>query len=145
RLLNESPQTRNELQALAREQEYPRFRSWFDERVLELERLTGGLTRPQSEQHGFYFRKQMRDFIASSELLSRTNSKPRGYAGDSEVMRLIYANDFRGPTIFAQFMHKYPVELAAAQAVRNRRRLVGEWVRERITKHTGGPPIRVLS
>ena len=145
RLAGESPQTRTELQALAREQEYPRFRTWFDERVLELERLTSRLSRPQQEQHGFYFRKQLRDFILSSELLSRTNSKPRGYAGDSEVMRLIYANEFRGPTIFAQFMHKYPMELAAAQAVRNRRKLVGELVRERMARPAAEVPLRVLS
>ncbi|MGH7126381.1 MAG: hypothetical protein ACREFI_18545, partial [Stellaceae bacterium] len=145
RLQGESPQTRSELQALAREQEYPRFRIWFDERVQELERLTAPLSRAQSEQHGFYFRKQMRDFILSSELLARTNAKPRGYAGDSEVMRLIYANDFRGPTIFSQFMHKYPLELAAAQAVRNRRKLVGEWARERVLKHTAQNPVRILS
>lgn len=145
RLQSESPQTRTELQALAREQEYPRFRTWFDERVLELERLTSALTRPQQEQHGFYFRKQMRDFILSSEMLARTNAKPRGYAGDSEVMRLIYENAFRGPTVFAQFMHKYPLELAAAQAVRNRRRLVAEWVRERIARHSPEKPLRVLS
>src|SRR5207237_10844509 len=97
------------------------------------------------EQHGFYFRKMMRDFIISSDILARTNSKPRGYAGDSEVMRIIYENEFRGPSVFAQFMHKYPIELAAAQAVRNRRRLVGEWVRERVAKHTGPQPMRILS
>jgi extracellular factor (EF) 3-hydroxypalmitic acid methyl ester biosynthesis protein len=145
RLLQESPQTRAELQMLAREQEYPRFRAWFAERVTELERLTSTLSRAQQEQHGFYFRKQMRDFIDSSELLARTNGKPRGYAGDSAVMRLLYENAFRGETIFAQFMHKYPVELAAAQAVRNRRRLVGEWVREKMQHHTAESPLRVLS
>jgi extracellular factor (EF) 3-hydroxypalmitic acid methyl ester biosynthesis protein len=145
RLLQESPLTRAELQTLAREQEYQRFRVWFDERVAELERHTAPLSRAQSEQHGFYFRKQLRDFINSSALLARTNGKPRGYAGDSEVMRLLYENAFRGPTIFAQFMHKYPVDLAAAQAVRNRRRLVGEWVRERILKHSAASPVRVLS
>jgi extracellular factor (EF) 3-hydroxypalmitic acid methyl ester biosynthesis protein len=145
RLAGESEQTRLQLQALARQQEYPRFQTWFDERVAELERITSSLTRPQQEQHGFYFRKQMRDFILSSELLARTNLKPRGYAGDSEVMRLIYANDFRGPTVFSQFMHKYPLDLAASQAVRNRRRLVGEWVRERAAKHTPSSPLRVLS
>ena len=145
RLLQESAQTREELQTLAREQEYPRFRTWFAERVAELERLTATLSRAQQEQHGFYFRKQVRDFIDSSELLRRTNGKPRGYAGDSEVMRLLYENAFRGPTIFAQFMHKYPVELAAAQAVRNRRTLVGEWVRERMREHTAVSPLRVLS
>ncbi len=145
RLVGESERTRNELQSLAREQEYPRFRTWLDERVAELERITAPLSRPQQEQHGFYFRKQMRDFILSSELLARTNLKPRGYAGDSEVMRLIYENDFRGPTVFSQFMHKYPAELAAAQAVRSRRRLVGEWVRERAARHTPESPLRVLS
>src|SRR5206468_1753432 len=86
RLAGESDQTRSELQALAREQEYPRFRTWFDERVAELERITGSLSKAQQEQHGFYFRKQMRDFILSSEMLARTNTKPRGYAGDSDVM-----------------------------------------------------------
>src|SRR5712692_8990959 len=145
RMAGESQQTRLELQKLARDQEYPRFRTWLDERVVELARITTALTRPQQEQHGFYFRKQLRDFILSSELLSRTNSKPRGYAGDSEVMRLIYENEFRGPTVFSQFMHKYPLELPAAQAVRNRRRLVGEWIRERADKQVGVAPMRVLS
>lgn len=145
RLATESQQTRSELQAVAREQEYPRFRTWFDERVAELERITSSLSRAQKEQHGFYFRKQMRDFILSSELLARTNTKPRGYAGDSEVMRLIYDNQFRGPTVFSQFMHKYPLELAAAQAVRNRRRLVGEWIREKMTRRSVASPLRVLS
>src|ERR1700682_3585110 len=43
RLATESEQTRSELQAVAREQEYPRFRTWFDERVAELARITGSL------------------------------------------------------------------------------------------------------
>jgi extracellular factor (EF) 3-hydroxypalmitic acid methyl ester biosynthesis protein len=47
--------------------------------------------------------------------------------------------------VFAQFMHKYPVEVAAAQAVRNRRRLVAEWIRERIANRTPDAPLRVLS
>jgi extracellular factor (EF) 3-hydroxypalmitic acid methyl ester biosynthesis protein len=145
RLLQESPQTRDELQTLAREQEYPRFRTWFAERVAELERLTATLSRSQQEQHGFYFRKQMRDFIQSSALLARTNGKPRGYAGDSEVMRLLYENAFRGETIFSQFLHKYPVEVAAAQAVRNRRRFVAEWAREKMKDRTSVSPLRVLS
>src|SRR5947209_3650162 len=45
RLAGESPQTRAELQKLAREQEYPRFRSWFDERNAELDRITSSLSR----------------------------------------------------------------------------------------------------
>jgi extracellular factor (EF) 3-hydroxypalmitic acid methyl ester biosynthesis protein len=145
RLATESEETRKELQALARQQEYPRFRTWFEERVAELERHTRALSRAQQEQHGFYLRKMLRDFIGSSEVLARTNAKPRGYAGDSEVMRLLYENEFRGPTIFSQFMHKYPVEVAAAQAVRNRRHLVGEWIRERMATHGADAPLRVLS
>ena len=66
-------EARDELQTLARGREYPRFRTWFAERVADLERLTATLGRSQQEQHGFYFRKQMRDFIESSELLARTN------------------------------------------------------------------------
>ncbi len=77
-------------------------------------------SREEHERHGFYLRKHVWDLIRSSEFLLRTNLKPRGYAGDSEMMRMVYENGFRGPTVFSRFLHRHPVETPAAQAVRNR-------------------------
>jgi extracellular factor (EF) 3-hydroxypalmitic acid methyl ester biosynthesis protein len=68
--------------------------------------------------------------IAASEIHRRTNLKPRGYAGDAEMMRLIYENGWVGRTLFGRILHKYAVELEGAEAVRSRRRLVPRVLRE---------------
>jgi extracellular factor (EF) 3-hydroxypalmitic acid methyl ester biosynthesis protein len=61
----------------------------------------------------------------------RTNVKPRGYAGDSVMMRMIYENHYMGTSTFAKIMHKHPIEHPAAQAVRTRRRLIAQMVHDR--------------
>lgn len=105
---------------------FPDFSKFFDAKLEELKQLTAHFAKQDHERHGFYFRKQVRDIIAASEFMWRTNIKPRGYAGDSEMMRMLYDRRFVGYTIFAKMMHRHPVESAAAQAVRNRRRLLKE-------------------
>jgi len=50
--------------------------------------------------------------------------KPRGYAGDAEMMALIYRNQFEGKTLFDKVMHKIGTECAAGVAIRNRRQLM---------------------
>lgn len=145
RLGGESERTRQDLQALVRDEEYPRFKRFLDAKVEALKGLVSGFSRAQHEQHGFYFRKQIWDFILSSELLKRTNLKPRGYAGDSDMMRMLYEDGWRGRTLFQQFMHRYPVRVSAAQAVRNRRELVGSWIRQRAAAHTPADPLQLLS
>jgi extracellular factor (EF) 3-hydroxypalmitic acid methyl ester biosynthesis protein len=74
--------------------------------------------------HGFFLRKQMWDLIGCSEFLLRTNLKPRGYPGDSQMMGMIYEQQFHGPTVFSRFVHHHPLDTPAAEAVRNRRGLV---------------------
>jgi extracellular factor (EF) 3-hydroxypalmitic acid methyl ester biosynthesis protein len=98
-----------------------RFMGFLDQRLTELERLVSDFSREEHERHGFYFRKQLWPFILCSPFMARTNLKPRGYAGDSEMMSMIYSNGYWGDSTFAKLMHKHPVEHPAAQAVRNRR------------------------
>ncbi len=101
-----------------------KFMAFFDSRVKELEEYIKGFTKEEHEIHGFYLRKQLWDIIACTEFMYRVNVKPRGYAGDSEMMRMIYENAFRGDSIFSKTLYKYSVEHPAAQAVRNRRVMV---------------------
>lgn len=101
-----------------------RYMGFFDEMLQVLENEIKDFTQEEHARHGYYFRKQVWDIILSSEGLTLTNIKPRGYLGDPEMTAHIYENGYRGNSIFGKLMHKHPVECRAAQAVRNRRRLL---------------------
>jgi extracellular factor (EF) 3-hydroxypalmitic acid methyl ester biosynthesis protein len=101
-----------------------RFLSYLDARVAELRELVRGYSQEDHERHGFYLRRQLWPYLLSSEFLKRSNLKPSGYPGDAEQMLMIYENAFVGSSTFSQLLHKHPLETAAAQAVRARRRFV---------------------
>lgn len=100
------------------------FLRYLDEKIAELDTLVSGMDRDAYDRHGFFLRRLAADFIASSIFLRRTNEKPRGYAGDAEMMLMAYENEYVGDTLFGQLLHKHPLETKAAQAVRSRKDLV---------------------
>ncbi len=106
-----------------------KFMDFFAGYLSELETLISGFSREEHETHGFYLRKQVWDIILLSEFMKRTNLKPRGYAGDSQMMKMIYENDYRGEGTFSKVLYKFSLEHPAAQAVRNRRILVPKELR----------------
>jgi len=123
--------------------EGPNFMRFFDEKLLELKALAKYHTREENENQGFYFRKQVWGFILCSEILTRTNLKPRGYAGDSEMLNMVYQHGYRGKSTFSKLLHHHTVGIEAAQAVRNRRQLVAEAIRHEVRPAQG--PLRVMS
>jgi len=102
------------------------FKRFLDKKLNELQHIVVNYSREEHQRHGFYFRKQLWNFILCSALIARTNLKPRGYAGDSEMMRMIYLNDYVGNSTFSKLMHKHAVEHPAAQSVRNRIELIAQ-------------------
>jgi extracellular factor (EF) 3-hydroxypalmitic acid methyl ester biosynthesis protein len=130
------------------ETEGARFRAWLRRKDEELLRLVRGYTKEEHERHGFYFRRMAWQFILASEIHRRTNLKPRGYAGDAEMMRLIYENGYVGHFVFNRLLHKHAVEMPGADAVRNRLRLIPHVFREveaRFAPSLGAAPLRFLS
>lgn len=123
------------------------FLRFFDERVEALEHIVGNYSPEDHARHGFYFRRQVWPFILESALMRRTNLKPRGYSGDSEMMRMLYRQEDLGDTIFAKLMHRHPVSNPAAEAVRNRCKTIVELLRKAREKGRRGPgnPLKVLS
>jgi extracellular factor (EF) 3-hydroxypalmitic acid methyl ester biosynthesis protein len=121
---------RNSLQEAIIKTEGRKFMRFLNDKLLELENIVEGFSRPEHERHGFYFRKQLWGIILSAPFMARTNLKPRGYAGDSEMMAMLYSNDYQGDSTFSKLMHKHPVEHPAAQAVRNRRHVIARMVRK---------------
>ncbi len=71
--------------------------------------------------HREYFQKMLNEFLTASTLFNRAYTKPLGYAGDYEMMNIIYRNGFEGEDVFSQVMNKIDCEGSAAKAVRNRR------------------------
>ncbi|MGH3924475.1 MAG: hypothetical protein ACRDTT_16715, partial [Pseudonocardiaceae bacterium] len=143
-LAEEPPAVRAEVHRMVAESEYGNFRDLFDGKLAELEAHVSGFSQEEHERHGFYLRKHVWDIILASEFLRRANLKPRGYAGDAGVMRMLYENDFRGSTIFARFVHRHPLQTAAAEAVRNRVGLLHERI-SRAASQRPSSPLRVLS
>jgi extracellular factor (EF) 3-hydroxypalmitic acid methyl ester biosynthesis protein len=126
---NESHEVRRVAQEILIEKEGRKFMRFFDSTLEELEREIATFDKKDHQHHGFYFRKQVWEFILGSEFLRRTNLKPRGYAGDSQMMIMCYENDYRGNFVFNKLMHKHPLETEAAHAVRNRRPLISQVLR----------------
>jgi extracellular factor (EF) 3-hydroxypalmitic acid methyl ester biosynthesis protein len=111
-----------------------RFLAFLDRKVAELEHVVRGYTREEHERHGFYLRRQLWHYLLTSEFFRRTNLKPSGYAGDAELMVMIYENSYVGTSTFGRLMHKHPVETRAADAVRARRGLIPGALREALAR-----------
>lgn len=121
--------------------------AYLQEAERRLMQVVAKFSESEHEHHGFYFRKQMWSFLLSAPIIERTNLKPRGYSGDSEMMRMIYDNGYAGQSTFGRVLHKYAVEHPAAQAVRNRRRVVADMVRQHLSRRrrASGGRTRILS
>jgi extracellular factor (EF) 3-hydroxypalmitic acid methyl ester biosynthesis protein len=115
--------------AALRDTEGRRFLAFLDSKVAELGELVRGYTKEEHERHGFYLRRHLWPYLTASEFMKRTNLKPAGYAGDAELMVMIYAEEYVGASTFNQLMHWHGIATPAAQAVRSRRRLVPRMLR----------------
>ena len=124
-----------------------RFLEFLDRKVAEMNALISDYTQEEHERHGFYLRRQIWPYLMASAFLQRTNLKPRGYAGDAELMIMLYENAYVGTYVFNQLMHKHPVETRAADAVRFRRALIPQVLRQVLPDFPGLPAhgFRLLS
>jgi extracellular factor (EF) 3-hydroxypalmitic acid methyl ester biosynthesis protein len=67
-----------------------------------------------------YFHDRFGTLIDLSPLAARCFRKPLGYAGDFEMMNMIYRNESVGDTLFGRSLSQVILGSDAAQAVRNR-------------------------
>lgn len=97
------------------------------------------------EQHigAYVFRETFSLFMRSSNV-DRWFSKPRGYAGDFYTIELVYADQPSGEGRLGRFIDRWALDIAAAQAVRNRRGLLTTAIRE-TAAHAGRETARVTS
>ena len=129
------------------ETEGRKYMAFLDEKLEEFEDIIINYSKKDHERHGYYLRKQLWTFIMCSPFMTRTNLKPRGYSGDSVMMKMIYDNKYEGNSTFGKLMHKHPSEHPAAQAVRNRRDIITKMLSKvkSTDMKTSSKKIKVLS
>jgi len=69
-------------------------------------------------------------FFMLSRFADRAFTKPRGYAGDYATIEMLYDDKAAGDSRLGPLIDRWTLELPAAQAVRNRRSLLAQAIRE---------------
>lgn len=68
-----------------------------------------------------FFRELVGSYYTSNPFIGRALQKPRGYAGDFEMMNQIYRDKFEGSTLFEVLMHRYGINESSSQSVKYRK------------------------
>mmetsp|Transcript_57804 Transcript_57804/g.161314 ORF Transcript_57804/g.161314 Transcript_57804/m.161314 type:complete len:354 (+) Transcript_57804:101-1162(+) len=87
------------------------------------------LPEQQRTELGALAGERLAPYVELAMSASRWRSKPRGYAGDDVSIQMIYDRRPSGDTSFAKAIDALFLEMPAAQAVRNRRRLLSSRVK----------------
>ena len=92
-----------------------------------------------------FIREQLGPFVYGAPFASRAFYKPRGYAGDYEMMNHLYRSEMVGRTLFDQCMHKYFIEEPAANAVKNRGEYLHQKIRELVRITPKEKTLKIMS
>ena len=103
----------------------------LDWSLYNLEKLTNNLTVKEHILYKEYFREKVNHISMQAPIVNRGLTKPLGYAGDFETMRMCYDNNYEGKTNLGKIMHKHFVDThSVAVAVRNRRILIPKLIKD---------------
>jgi extracellular factor (EF) 3-hydroxypalmitic acid methyl ester biosynthesis protein len=98
----------------------------------ELCALVSDLSEEQHQAHRAYYRTRVLPLMQVSPLLRRASMKPLGYAGDYEMMNMLYRDPAEGPTLFSRVVNLYGAQEPAARAVVNRLGYLGAKIRQAV-------------
>jgi extracellular factor (EF) 3-hydroxypalmitic acid methyl ester biosynthesis protein len=100
----------------------------------------------QARRHSINFlRQKLNHLIYQAPFAERVYTKPLGYAGDYEMMNLIYKKENIGKSLFARCLQRYYIDEPAAQAVRNRADYLIGVISQELEKASTERPFRMLS
>ena len=124
----------------------PRANSVFARFVERFEDIGVSLEAETVPAHRAYMGRQLHPLVLCSPWVYRTVMKPLGYAGDYEMVDMMFRDPFEGASLFARIVNYCFLNQGAVQAHRNRidyllQKLVEENLR---TMRTGGG-LRILS
>jgi hypothetical protein len=92
-----------------------------------------------------YFHDRFGALIDLSPVAARCFRKPLGYAGDFEMMNMIYRNESLGDTLFGRSLSRAFLDSDAGQAVRHRVRYLAGKIKAAAARVGPRRPARILS
>ena len=108
-------------------------------------KLLDGLSKEEKALCTTFIREQLGPFVYGAPFANRAFYKPRGYAGDYEMMNHLYRSELVGRSLFDKCMHKYFIEEPAGNAVKNRGEYLHQKIRKTILNSPIGKPIKIMS
>ncbi|MNJ99788.1 hypothetical protein D3C87_175690 [compost metagenome] len=111
----------------------------------ELPVLTKDISKDDLEVATAFAREHLGQLVYGAPFASRAYYKPRGYAGDYEMMNHLYRDEMVGKSFYDQCMHKYFVDEPAGAAVKNRGHYLFEKITDLFKKTSAKQPLKVLS
>ncbi len=107
--------------------------------------LLQNLSKEDTQLCTNFVRQQLTPFVYGAPFASRAFYKPRGYAGDFEMMNHLYRNELIGKTLFDQCMHKYFIDEPAGNAVKNRGEYLHKKIKQLVQSKPHNEKIKILS
>lgn len=104
---------------------------------IELSEFIEGLSDAERDVYRSFYRRHLCRYYHRAPLLSRAYHKPLGYAGDYEMMNMLYRDHGEGDTLFSKLVNVYACQEAAAQANINRIAYFNERLRTLIAANPG--------
>jgi extracellular factor (EF) 3-hydroxypalmitic acid methyl ester biosynthesis protein len=124
----------------------PRALSVFQSFVDRFEDLSGDLEAETVPAHQAYMRRHLHPLVLCSPWVYRTIMKPLGYAGDYEMVHMMFRDPLQGASLFAKVVNYCFLNQGAVKAHRNRVDYLGEkLLAEYLRTLRTGQGLRVLS
>ena len=117
----------------------------FPDVLNQFSRVIGDLKEQPRRQSIDFLRRKLNHLIYQAPFAERVYTKPLGYAGDYEMMNLIYKQENIGKSLFARCLQRYYIDEPAAQAVRNRADYLIGVINRELAQASTNRPFRMLS
>lgn len=125
-------------------QHFAQFKGRFEKFLSQGEAICQGLDRRETrkvQQHSWAH--PLHGTYLQAPVNWRAFHKPRGYAGDGELLDMFHRANYEGETGIGRLIHRVSMLQPAAQAVRNRANLVRAGIEETLYSHS--TQARILS
>ncbi len=109
--------------------------------------VIGGLREDEHIAHRAYAQLHLGEIFLSAPFIRRAHQKPLGYAGDYEMMNMLYRPSHEGKSLFARVINQCAASEVAARANINRISYLSEKLRQPLIKarDSRGERLRVAS
>lgn len=110
------------------------------------ENVASGVEDALRPGHVLFGRRQLHPLLLSSPFVYRTFAKPLGYAGDYEMVNMMFRDNCEGGSLFAKMVNAYALQLPPIVAHQNRiSYLCDKLVEETCRVSRQGRPLRVFN